>query len=57
MIKAFKSVIRVKKIKSEATQGVEFLEDLRLIEKAYGLSNTYSFAAHYLDFEQYSVLT
>ena len=40
-----------------ATQGVEFLEDLRVIEKAYGLPNTYSYASDYLDFEQYVVFT
>ena len=51
LIKAFKIGISVKQIDSVASQGVEFLQDIRVIENDYGLNSTYSYASDYLDFE------
>lgn len=54
---AYKVSVDVKKIDSVATQGVDFLVDIRRLEEEYGLPGTYSYAQEYLDFEQYVVFT
>jgi len=38
-----------------AIQGVTYLLNIRKIEDEYGLDGTFSFAAEYLDFEQFLV--
>ena len=39
-----------------ATDGVQYLREIRDIEKTYGLEGTYSFTMEYLDIEQYMTL-
>ena len=56
-IVAFKMSVDVKKIDSVATQGVDFLMDIRKLEAEYGPEGIYSYATAYLDFEQYVVFT
>ena len=45
--------IYVKRIGNAGTQGVQFLKDIRFIEKNFGIENTHSFYKLYLDYEQY----
>ena len=54
-IRAFKFGIQSKKIDSVASQGVQFLLDIRSIEERYGFPGTFSYATEFLDFEQYVV--
>ena len=54
-IAAFRISVDVKKIDSVATQGVDFLLDIRKLEDEYGPEGIYSYAVSYLDFEQYIV--
>ena len=49
--------IQTVKIDQLATDGVLYLEEIRDIEKKYGLHGTYSYANEYLDIEQYVSLT
>ena len=41
------------KIESVSSDGPAILQDLRRLEKEWGIPNTYSYAESYLDFEQY----
>ena len=54
---ATKDDIRAKRIANSASEGVEYLYDVRLIEDNFGPKGMYSFSGRYLDFEQYITFT
>ena len=44
------------RIENVATDGVDYLEDIRAIERKYGLLSIFSYSEEYLDFELYGSL-
>ena len=38
-----------------ATQGPQFLKDMKFLEENFGVKGTFSYSQEYLDFEQYTV--
>ena len=48
---ATKDSVMIRKIHNAATEGIQFLTDIRYIEHNFGPKGIMSFSAQYLDFE------
>ena len=51
----FKSRIDQVKLDGYVTDGTQMLKDLRMLEKQYGLDETYSFERRFIEMEYYSI--
>lgn len=52
-IVGYKQTMNTNQIKSVATEGPQFLTDLRFIQENYGVPGTFSYDQSYLDYEMY----
>ena len=48
-----RDLIWAKRIDNAAIEGVQYLKDIRWLEKNYGVGETFSYSARYVDYEQY----